>query len=48
MILNPANLTIGVLIILINIIPLLTKKYKYFILTSMLSLLLIILLKITQ
>ena len=43
---EPVNLIVGVLIIIINVIPLLTKKYKYLILTSILSVFIILLLKI--
>ena len=38
------NLIVGILIILINLIPMVLKKYKYLILTSIISLFLIILL----
>jgi hypothetical protein len=40
------NLIIGILIVVINLIPLLMKKYKLLLLTSILSLFLILLLKI--
>ena len=43
---EPVNLIIGVLIVVINGIPLLTRKYKYLILTSVLSLFIILLLKV--
>ncbi len=41
-----ANLIVGVLVIVLNLIPLITKKYKFLLLTSILSLFLILLLKI--
>ena len=31
------NLTIGIFVIIINLIPLVTKKYKYLLLTAILS-----------
>ncbi len=43
MILTP-NLIIGILIVALNLIPLIIKKYKYLILTSIVSLFLILLL----
>lgn len=42
---NISNIIIGCLIIIINLIPLLSKKYKYLILTSLLSLFSVLLLK---
>jgi len=39
------NIVVGSLIIIINLIPLITKKYKYVFLTSLISLLLVLLLK---
>lgn len=39
------NVVIGILIIIINVIPIITKKYNYIYLTSLISLLLILLLK---
>ncbi|MFW6233365.1 MAG: hypothetical protein ACOC3Z_01745 [Nanoarchaeota archaeon] len=41
-----SNLIVGVLVIVINLIPLVSKKYKYLLLTSILSLLMVLLLKI--
>ncbi len=32
------NLAIGIFVIIINLIPLITKKYKYLLLTAILSL----------
>lgn len=39
------NLMIGIVIIIINLIPLITKKYKFLLFTGLLSVLLILLLK---
>jgi len=39
------NIIVGSLIIIINLIPLITKKYNYISLTSLISLLLVLLLK---
>ena len=34
----PTNLAIGIFVIIINLIPLITKKYNYLLLTAILSL----------
>lgn len=39
------NLAIGIVIIIINLIPLIMKKYKFLLFTGLLSVLLILLLK---
>jgi hypothetical protein len=39
------NIVIGSLIIILNAIPFIIRKYKYLILTSLISLLLVLLLK---
>jgi len=40
------NIIVGTLIIIINLIPLITRKYKYLLLTSLISLFLILILKV--
>jgi hypothetical protein len=45
MITNVSNIIVGSLIVIINLIPIVLKKYKYILLTSLISLLLILLLK---
>lgn len=42
------NIIVGTLIVIINLIPLITKKYKYLILTSIISLFLVLLLGATR
>ena len=36
----PSNVVIGIAVIIINLIPIITKKYKYLILTAIVSILL--------